>query len=120
MSVDLTDLCRQERVGIEQAAGRIGGLLFEDSALVVGIARRYGYGFALNWGSRATVRMIPESLSEFLLYETLSPATDCLPTACVHLSKTSHLSLHVSAMLSLVSDGVYQMLYLLEPLMVPC
>jgi hypothetical protein len=108
VSVDSTDLCRQERGGIEQAAGRIGGQLFGDSALVVGIARRYGYDFALQWGPRATVRMIPEFLSEFLLYETLSPATDCLPTSCVHRSKTSHLSLHVSARLSLVGDAVYQ------------
>jgi hypothetical protein len=51
--VDLTDLCRQARVGIE----RVAGDGFEDSAFVVGIARRYGYGygFALQWGLRATV-----------------------------------------------------------------
>ena len=53
MLVDLTDLCRQARVGIE----RVAGDGFEDSAFVVGIARRYGYGygFVLQWGLRATV-----------------------------------------------------------------
>jgi hypothetical protein len=41
-----------------------------------------------------------------------SPATDCLPTSCtsccVHRSKTSHLSVHVSTRLPSVSDVIFQ------------
>jgi hypothetical protein len=55
-------------------------------------------------GELQCVRMIPEFLSEVLRYETLPPVTDDLPiscaSCCVHHSKASYFSLHVSTILS--------------------